>query len=114
MIWNKEYIYNTGYANGYPKCCIDAYYLDLINFISPASKRKIDNSGFIPCQKHYKEYKEKLRCLEALCRQKERKDRNNPLFGNWKLSAQYKPLKKVQKYIAEGFDELGLLEHLIG
>lgn len=118
MIWNKEHIYRTGESNGYPKCCIDAYYRDLIKYRSPASLRKIDQSGYIPCQKHYEEYKEKLRCLEELCKQKEEnRQESKSLFRLYIDGIGHRFRNKSSansKNISEIWKELGLLEHLIG
>lgn len=62
---NKDLIAiaKNGIAENYPSCCIIAFCKDLGNGKSPARKRALDDSGFIPCQKHYNERKNKT----AMC-----------------------------------------------
>lgn len=120
MIWNKAYIYKAGIKNGYPKCCIDAYYEDLTKHRSPSSHRQIDHSGYIPCKKHYEEYQEKLRCLKALCDREEKQSRRTKIF-QFSISSIDRIGQHIKAFASEkknqhnnGWQEPGLLEHLLG
>lgn len=65
---NKDLIAiaKNGIAENYPSCCIIAFCKDIGNGKSPARKRALDDSGFIPCQKHYEERLNKIKTAKKI------------------------------------------------
>ena len=57
--------YTLGIYFGYPNCCITNFCNDLLNE-KDCSHRNIDGSGFVPCEKHYNEIKNKKTTLKDL------------------------------------------------
>ncbi len=64
---HAELSYSLGKYYGYPKCCIEEFCSDLLNYrYDNITSRNINTEGFVPCRKHFVDIQLKLVNIEDL------------------------------------------------